>query len=87
MNYCISKAALNMLVLHLQQAEDIESNKITYWTISPGHTKTGFNNFQGKKDPLESAKVFVKLLFSKQGEIEPGTFWEYEEETLRIVPW
>ena len=89
-NYCISKAALNMLMLHLQQAEDgteSNENRITYWCVSPGHTRTGFNNFQGKKDPLDSAEVFVRLLDPENDRLHSGTIWEFEEGVLQEVPW
>jgi len=79
-----------MLALHLQQQEDANQeagSMITYWAVSPGHTKTGFNNFRGHKDPVDSAEVFVRLLESKEGDVVPGTFWEFEDGVFRTVPW
>ena len=88
-DYCVSKAALNMLTLHLQQQEeaDHEEDGITFWMVSPGHTKTAFNGFRGAKDPVDSAEVFVHLLEAARGKIVPGSFWEYEQGEFRMVPW
>lgn len=79
-----------MLTLHFQQVEDTsaaEDRRITFWMVSPGHTKTAFNNFAGRKDPVDSAECFVRLLESERGIIAPGTFWEYEQGEFRLVPW
>ncbi len=89
-DYCISKAGLNMLALHFQQQEHVkqeEKDRITFWMVSPGHTKTALNNFKGNKEPTDSAEAFVRLLESKRGEIAPGTFWEFEQGEFRKVPW
>jgi NAD(P)-dependent dehydrogenase (short-subunit alcohol dehydrogenase family) len=89
-DYCVSKAALNMLTLHYQISEDHydgEGKKITYWSVSPGHTKTAFNNYRGKKDPVDSGEAFVRLLESEKGAIAPGTFWEFEDGKFQEVPW
>lgn len=90
MDYNTAKAALNMLTLLLQLSDDssmVEGQKITFWMVSPGFTKTAFTNFRGTKDPADSAEAYVRLLESKRGAIGPGTFWEYEEGQSRIVPW
>ncbi|KAI0437078.1 NAD(P)-binding protein [Xylaria telfairii] len=88
-DYCVAKAALNMLTVHLQAAEDAatEDNKITFWVTNPGHCKTGFNGFKGHKDPLDGAEVVLRLLRSERGDIEGGTFWEFENDEFRQVPW
>jgi hypothetical protein len=83
---------MNMLTLHLQLAEDNredteEGEKITFWVVSPGHTKTGFNNYRGVKDPVDSAEAFVRLLESERGAVVPGTFWEFEQGVFSQVPW
>ncbi|KAF5678166.1 short chain dehydrogenase reductase family [Fusarium denticulatum] len=74
-DYCVSKVGLNMLTLHLQAAENHSESdpKITFWA--------------GRKDPLEGAKAVVRLLESSKGDIEPGTFWEYEDGSFQQVPW
>ncbi|KAL6875063.1 hypothetical protein J3F83DRAFT_712985 [Trichoderma novae-zelandiae] len=89
-DYCMCKAALNMLTLHYQIIEDNYKDggeSITFWSVSPGHTKTAFNNFRGKKDPVASAEAFVRLLESGKGAIRPGTFWEFEDGKFQRVPW
>ncbi|EXA36705.1 hypothetical protein FOVG_12589 [Fusarium oxysporum f. sp. pisi HDV247] len=88
-DYCVSKVGLNMLMLHLQAAENHSKNgtNITFWAVSPGHCKTAFNGYKGRKDPLEGAEAVVRLLESTKGDIEPGTFWEYENGTVQQVPW
>ncbi|KAL7924748.1 hypothetical protein ACQKWADRAFT_310935 [Trichoderma austrokoningii] len=89
-DYCVSKAALNMLTLNYQISEDNykdQGEKITFWSVSPGHTKTAFNNYRGKKDPIDSSEAFVRLLESEKGAIAPGTFWEFEDGKFQEVPW
>ncbi|CZR37956.1 uncharacterized protein FPRO_06853 [Fusarium proliferatum ET1] len=88
-DYCVSKAGLNMLILHLQAAENhsVDEPKIAFWAVSPGHCKTAFNGYKGKKDPLEGAEAVVRLLESAKGDFEPGTFWEYENGNFQQVPW
>ncbi|KAF5551452.1 short chain dehydrogenase [Fusarium napiforme] len=88
-DYCVSKAGLNMLMLHLQAAENHNENvpKIAFWAVSPGHCKTAFNGYKGRKDPLEGAEAVVRLLESSKGDVEPGTFWEYENGSFQQVPW
>ena len=88
-DYCVAKAGLNMLTLHLQLAEDKrpEAERVTFWAISPGHCKTAFNGYRGTKDPVDGGEVVVRLLESRRGEIEPGTFWEHEQGQFRAVPW
>ena len=79
-----------MLTLHYQIIEDNykdDGESITFWSVSPGHTKTAFNNYQGKKDPVASAEAFVRLLESERGAIKPGTFWEFEDGKFQEVPW
>lgn len=90
MDYNIAKAGLNMLTLLLQSLDESnvgEEERVCFWAVSPGHTKTGFNNFMGAKDPLDSAEAFVRLLQADRGEIPAGTFWEFEEGQFRTVPW
>lgn len=89
-DYCVSKAALNMLTLHYQITEDNykdKGEKVTFWSVSPGHTKTAFNNYRGKKDPIDSGEAFVRLLESEKGAIAAGTFWEFEDGKFQVVPW
>lgn len=80
-----------MMTLLLQLLDEsnteAEENKVCFWVVSPGHTKTGFNNFMGAKDPLDSAEAFLRLLRANRGEVPGGTFWEFEEGQFRVVPW
>jgi hypothetical protein len=78
-----------MLILHLQVAENHREEQpgITFWAVSPGHCKTAFNGYRGKKDPIEGAESVVRLLETTKGEIEAGTFWEYENASFQQVPW
>ncbi|KAF4495133.1 hypothetical protein FAGAP_8747 [Fusarium agapanthi] len=87
-DYCVSKVGLNMLMLHLQAAENHSEDepKIRFWAVSPGHCKTAFNGYKGRKDPLEGAEAVVRLLESAKGNIKPGTFWEYENGSFQQVP-
>lgn len=54
--------------------------------VSPGHCRTGFNGFRGRKDPVEGARVVVELALAERG-IYGGGFWEWEEGGLREVAW
>lgn len=74
-DYNVAKAGLNMLTLLLQvsdEAQVSEHERICYWIVSPGFTKTSFNNFRGTKDPLDSAEAFVRLLEADKGAIAGG---------------
>ncbi|KAK1501135.1 hypothetical protein CABS01_09870 [Colletotrichum abscissum] len=88
-NYCMAKAALNMLTLQFHLAEERRSSddKVVFWATSPGHCKTAFNGFRGTKEPVDGAEVFVRLLESEKGVIASGTFWEFEDDEFRLVPW
>ncbi|WZH46918.1 uncharacterized protein QYS62_008045 [Fusarium acuminatum] len=88
-DYCVSKAGLNMLLLHLQITENHREGQdgITFWAVSPGHCKTAFNGYRGKKDPIEGAESVLRLLESEKGDIDGGTFWEYENGDFQQVPW
>ncbi|KAI1291051.1 NAD(P)-binding protein [Xylaria venustula] len=88
-DYCVVKAALNMLTVQLQIAEDgqDENSRITFWVANPGHCKTGFNGFKGHKDPLDGAEVVLRLLQSERGKVRGSTFWEFENNEFREVPW
>lgn len=80
--YSISKTGLNILTLEL---EKIWTN-IQFYCASPGHCRTAFNNYKGKKDPLDGVKVIVELAVSENGKYSPG-FWEFENGTMTRVAW
>ncbi|MCJ1387502.1 hypothetical protein MMC18_000345 [Xylographa bjoerkii] len=79
--YSVSKTALNALTIEMAKSEPA----VRVYSVSPGHCRTAFNGFSGKKDPLDGAKVVVELV-AGNGQEENG-FWEFEEGRLRIVPW
>lgn len=90
LSYCVSKAALNMLTLHLQREEDSrgdDETRVGYWAVSPGHCNTAFNGFRGRKEPEEGAEVVARLLEAAEGEFEAGTFWQFEDGVLGEVKW
>ncbi len=89
-SYCVSKAALNMLTVHLQREEEARADdetRVAYWAASPGHCKTAFNGYRGSKKPEEGAEVVARLLEAAAGEFEAGTFWQYEDGVLGEVKW
>jgi NAD(P)-dependent dehydrogenase (short-subunit alcohol dehydrogenase family) len=85
-SYSVSKAALNLLTVEMQKAENkIDSRgKVEYFAASPGHCKTAFNSFRGTKDPVDGAEVVVRLMM---GDGKKGGFYEFEKGVLRVVPW
>ncbi|MCJ1436325.1 hypothetical protein MMC27_005703 [Xylographa pallens] len=78
--YSVSKTALNALSIEMAKSEP----NVRVYSVSPGHCRTAFNGFSGKKDPLDGAKVVVELV-AREGKEENG-FWEFEEGRLRVVP-
>lgn len=78
---------LTLLLQLLDESNTGEEERICFWAVSPGHTKTGFNNFMGAKDPLDSAEAFLRLLQVNKDVVPGGTFWEFEEGQFRDVPW
>lgn len=78
-----------MLTLQLHGLETLRAGggQSTYWAVNPGHCSTGLNDFRRTKDPLEGAEVVVRLLESRKGAYCGETFWEFENNELRNVPW
>lgn len=88
--YSISKVALNALTIEQQKQEDArtgEGGKVDFYTVNPGHCKTAFNGWKGTKDPLDGAEVVVRLVMAERGKWAPGRFLEFEEGSMREVPW
>jgi NAD(P)-dependent dehydrogenase (short-subunit alcohol dehydrogenase family) len=74
--YSISKVALNALTL-----ENALANKeVWFGAVSPGHCKTAFNGWRGRKDPVDGARVVVELAFAEGGRWQSGGFWQMEGE-------
>lgn len=49
--------------------------------------RTALNRFRGMKDPLDGAEVVVRLVCDGEGKLDGGTFWEFENGEMRVVPW
>lgn len=82
MPYSVSKVALNALTLELAKTYA----DVGFYAATPGHCRTAFNGFKGKKDPVEGARVVVELALAAKGEYAGG-FWEWEEGGMREVAW
>lgn len=86
--YSISKVALNALTIEQQKQENVrEGEKVDFYAVNPGHCKTAFNGWKGTKDPLDGAEVVVQLVMGERGRWKPGTFLEFEDGSMRVVPW
>jgi hypothetical protein len=59
---------------------------VRFYVASPGHCRTGFNGFRGRKEPGEGARVVVELVLAEEGVYGNG-FWEWEEGGMREVAW
>lgn len=61
---------------------------VALYAASPGHCRTAFNGFRGTKDPLNGAKVVVRLALTEKGKYENG-FGQLEgyEKEAGQVPW
>jgi len=83
--YSVSKAALNFLTVEQARANPgMEVN-----CVSPGHCKTAFNGYRGKKSPEDGAKVIVELAVAPRETFGSGGFWEAEGENgvMSRVEW
>jgi len=80
--YSISKTALNIMTYEMAKLE----KAVLYQVVSPGHCKTAFNGFRGRKDPLDGARVVVELVCGEREEY-PSGFWEFEDGGMTTVPW
>ncbi|KAI0432704.1 NAD(P)-binding protein [Xylaria sp. FL1042] len=94
--YGASKIGLNGLTVHLQVAENDRIEKegeggkprIRYYVCAPGALRTAFSGFKdGLRLPERGAEVIVHLLVDDEGLYEGGSYWEYEEDEMRRVPW
>jgi NAD(P)-dependent dehydrogenase (short-subunit alcohol dehydrogenase family) len=94
--YGASKIGLNGLMVHLQIAEndrlategDKGGAKIRYYVTAPGALKTSFSGYkEGLREPERGAEVVVRLLIDDEKKFGGGTYWEFEDEEMRIRPW
>lgn len=84
--YNTSKTALNALTVEYAKAKGNED--VQFHVASPGHCKTAFNGFRGRKDPIEGAKGVVELAFAEKGKYANGIWqMEGEEKEATTVPW
>lgn len=62
--------------------------RIRYFACQPGVLKTAFSNYfpQGK-DPADGAEVVVRLLGDDEGKYEGGSYWEFVDGEMKVVPW
>jgi len=59
---------------------------VSFYAANPGHCRTAFNGYTGKKDPVEGARVVVELALAEKGVYGNG-FWEFEEGRMRETAW
>lgn len=61
------------------------------YAASPGHLRTAFNGFRGKREPEEGARVVVELALGGEGEegrrVYENGFWEFEDGRMAKVEW
>ena len=80
--YSVSKVALNALTLEFAKMYP----DVDFYAANPGHCRTAFNGYRGKKDPVEGARVVVELVLADKGIYGQG-FWQFEEGEMSEVPW
>jgi NAD(P)-dependent dehydrogenase (short-subunit alcohol dehydrogenase family) len=80
--YSVSKVALNALTLEMAKTYP----DVSLYAANPGHCRTAFNGYTGKRDPVDVARVVVELTLAEKGVYGNG-FWEFEEGGMREVAW
>ncbi|KAJ9609706.1 hypothetical protein H2200_006034 [Cladophialophora chaetospira] len=85
--YCISKTALNMLVIEMSR--DPANKNVEFQLVGPGHCKTAFNGYRGTREPIEGANVVVELVKAAKGTYKTVGFWETKGSSLDLIeiPW
>jgi NAD(P)-dependent dehydrogenase (short-subunit alcohol dehydrogenase family) len=79
--YSASKTALNAITLAMMI--ELESTGIKVNLVSPGHTKTNLNNYQGTQSVEDGSREVVRVaLLGPDG--PSGTFTRWENAT---IPW
>lgn len=71
-----------MLTLEMGKAEP----GVVFYAVSPGHVRTAFNGFRGRKEPVEGGRCAAELAVAEEGTYETG-FWEDEGEGMKVVRW
>ncbi|GFN20603.1 hypothetical protein AtubIFM55763_005674 [Aspergillus tubingensis] len=99
--YGASKIGMNGLTVHMQVAENDRIEKeeaestgsggkprIRYYACAPGALKTAFTNWwPNGRSPEDGAEVVVQLLGDDEGKFEGGSYWEFVEGEMKVVPW
>jgi NAD(P)-dependent dehydrogenase (short-subunit alcohol dehydrogenase family) len=100
--YGSSKIGMNGLMVHMQVSEnDRKENSqkftaseedvkpvIRFFCCAPGPLSTAFTGFHPMARPVETGtQVVVRLIFDDERKYEGGTYWEFEENEMRQVPW
>ncbi|KAJ6508415.1 hypothetical protein C8R45DRAFT_1208096 [Mycena sanguinolenta] len=76
--YSSSKSALNSLTLQWAIQEEEKKSGIRVVSICPGHNATNLNNYAGRMDPADGAKVIVEAALAKEG--KSGVFFNKDGE-------
>ena len=98
--YGTSKVGLNGFSVHMQVAENdriaAEKEKgeasgkprVRYYVYQPGVLRTAFiGHHPMGKAPELGAECAVRLMLDDEQTYEGGTYWEFEGEEMRQVPW
>ncbi|PWY76984.1 short chain dehydrogenase/reductase family protein [Aspergillus heteromorphus CBS 117.55] len=96
--YGASKVGLNGLTVHMQVAENdrIEAEgtsgngkpRIRYYACAPGLLKTAFTNYwDNGRSPEDGAEVAVQLLGDDEDTYEGGSYWQFVDGEMKVVPW
>ncbi|KAI0741611.1 short chain dehydrogenase/reductase family protein [Daedaleopsis nitida] len=99
--YGASKVGLNGLTIHMQVMENDRMKapegdsgspsglpRIRFYVVQPGVLKTAFSGFWAlAKEPEAGAEVVYHLAVDDKKTYEGGSYWEFEEGSMRQVPW
>lgn len=94
--YGASKIGMNGLTVHMQVAENdrveaegtSDNPLIRYYACAPGPLKTAFTNFWPNcRSPEEGAEVVVQLLMDDTKKYDGGSYWEFVDNEMKVVPW
>ncbi|BCR90555.1 uncharacterized protein ACHE_60441S [Aspergillus chevalieri] len=96
--YGASKIGMNGLTVHMQVAENdrVEADtdgtsgkpRIRYYACAPGALKTAFTNYwPNGRSPEDGAEVAVHLLADDTNKYDGGSYWEFVDNEMKIVPW
>ena len=89
---------MNGLTVHMQVAENdrVENNtdgsseapRIRFYACAPGALKTAFTNYwPNGRSPEDGAEVVVHLLADGNNKYDGGSYWEFVDNEMKMVPW